>query len=303
MVSIDKYHPVKSCVYCGKSMTVQNIKKHESLCKKNPLVIEKDFRRKKNLKEKIFICENCKIAYSVLNDRDSIRFCSDYCSYSFSSKQLDNSATKTAMCLSCEHIFEIKLRRSLKNFICDDCKRRQKEKDRKTKQEEITCQYCNRTIKRIQGLVLHERSCSLNPNAKKRTLNYHRKDKRNGYIYKTTNLINNKIYIGKKIGDPNKSENYFGSGILLKKAVRKYGKDCFTKEILEIIVDGDMNERERFWIKKFKSNSIIGYNLTEGGDGGSLFKGKHHSKETKEKLRNFKLKSKKKLRSSYITEY
>lgn len=53
-----------------------------------------------------------------------------------------------------------------------------------------------------------------------------------GYIYKTTNLINNKIYIGK-----HKSNlfdiNYYGSGKIIRRALNKYGKDSFKLELLE----------------------------------------------------------------------
>lgn len=48
-------------------------------------------------------------------------------------------------------------------------------------------------------------------------------------IYKTTNLINNKIYVGK---DSHNDSNYFGSGTILVKAIKKYGKENFKKEIL-----------------------------------------------------------------------
>lgn len=52
------------------------------------------------------------------------------------------------------------------------------------------------------------------------------------YLYKITNLINNKIYIGIHSTDK-VSDGYFGSGKTLKAAIRKYGKTYFTKEILE----------------------------------------------------------------------
>ena len=45
-------------------------------------------------------------------------------------------------------------------------------------------------------------------------------------IYKITNLINNKIYIGK---DTTSDPNYFGSGLLINRAFKKYGKENFTK--------------------------------------------------------------------------
>jgi hypothetical protein len=43
-------------------------------------------------------------------------------------------------------------------------------------------------------------------------------------IYKTTNIINGKYYVGKDI---NNSESYLGSGVLLKRAIKKYGKENF----------------------------------------------------------------------------
>ena len=55
------------------------------------------------------------------------------------------------------------------------------------------------------------------------------------YIYLTTNLINGKKYIGKHYGEIN--DSYLGSGILIKKAIKKYGSNNFTKKILFISKD------------------------------------------------------------------
>lgn len=86
-------------------------------------------------------------------------------------------------------------------------------------------------------------------------------------IYKTTNLINNKIYIGK---DEKNNPNYFGSGKLLKKAINKYGIDNFKKEIIETCENREiLNLREKFWIKELKSIEN-GYNMAEGGTGGKV---------------------------------
>lgn len=53
-----------------------------------------------------------------------------------------------------------------------------------------------------------------------------------GYIYKTTNLINGKIYIGKHEAVEH-DKKYFGSGYLLNKAIEKYGIENFSNEIIE----------------------------------------------------------------------
>jgi group I intron endonuclease len=84
-------------------------------------------------------------------------------------------------------------------------------------------------------------------------------------IYKTTNLINGKIYIGK---DKHNNENYLGSGKILKQAIQKYGKENFKKEIIEECKDEKLwLEREIYWIEYFNSTKI-GYNIALGGHGG-----------------------------------
>jgi group I intron endonuclease len=84
-------------------------------------------------------------------------------------------------------------------------------------------------------------------------------------IYKTTNLVNGKIYIGK---DKNNNPTYLGSGKILKLAIKKYGKENFTKETLEECLTEEVwLLREKYWIKHFDSIST-GYNIAEGGQGG-----------------------------------
>jgi group I intron endonuclease len=90
------------------------------------------------------------------------------------------------------------------------------------------------------------------------------------YIYKTTCIINNKIYVGKHKCYEKPDKNYLGSGKLLWFAIKKYGKDKFIQEILEFCESEEQNcEREKFWIKKLNSqNRKIGYNTSPGGEGG-----------------------------------
>jgi group I intron endonuclease len=87
-------------------------------------------------------------------------------------------------------------------------------------------------------------------------------------IYKTTNLINGKIYIGK---DSRDDINYLGSGIKLLGAIKKYGKDLFKKEILEVCTTLEhLNDQEIHWISKFNATDpLIGYNIAVGGTGGN----------------------------------
>lgn len=103
-------------------------------------------------------------------------------------------------------------------------------------------------------------------------------------IYKITNLLNGKIYIGKHETEK-LDDNYFGSGILLLKAYKKYGRKNFKKEILFIFDNEvDMNKKEKEIITEDFVKRDDTYNLGIGGEGGPHFKGKTHSNETKEKL-------------------
>lgn len=84
-------------------------------------------------------------------------------------------------------------------------------------------------------------------------------------IYKTTNLLNGKFYIGK---DEKNNPKYLGSGKILKLAINKNGVENFKKEILEECpTKKELNEREKYWITKL-SATTLGYNIAEGGTGG-----------------------------------
>lgn len=90
-----------------------------------------------------------------------------------------------------------------------------------------------------------------------------------GYIYKTTNTITNKIYIGQKKSEIFIGENYLGSGVRLKSSIKHHGKNNFKVELIEWCYSKqELDEREKFWINYFDSrNPDIGYNITVGGDG------------------------------------
>ena len=112
-------------------------------------------------------------------------------------------------------------------------------------------------------------------------------------VYKITNLKNGKIYIGITNQGANTTRWYkhcsdanVGSCFPLHNAIRKYGKENFQINVIEIMDGFDydqLKEREVYWIKHYDSyNREKGYNLTLGGDG--TF-GRFHSEETKDKIR------------------
>lgn len=102
-------------------------------------------------------------------------------------------------------------------------------------------------------------------------------------IYRITNLVNGKIYIGQ---DSKNRKNYLGSGIHIKAAIKKYGRDKFSKEILEICESADqLNAAEIKWIDSFDSrNPKIGYNIAVGGE--AVMFGRKHTFEAKEKMKS-----------------
>lgn len=109
-------------------------------------------------------------------------------------------------------------------------------------------------------------------------------------IYKTTNLINSMIYVGKDCAN---NKNYLGSGKLIKSAILKYGKNNFKKEILEICNSNEeLCKREIYWIKKLNAlDKSIGYNIAEGGDGGCTTKGRPKTEDEKRKTKEGNIKT------------
>lgn len=85
-------------------------------------------------------------------------------------------------------------------------------------------------------------------------------------IYRITNMINGKKYIGKH-STTDVYDGYFGSGIAIKQAINKYGIDNFKKEIICYCDnEEELKEMEKYHIKK-EGTFSKGYNLTLGGEG------------------------------------
>lgn len=104
-------------------------------------------------------------------------------------------------------------------------------------------------------------------------------------VYKHTNKINGKIYIGQTCKVPQQrwanGEGY-QKCTLFYKAIKKYGWDNFEHEIVEKdLTHDEANNEEKILIAYFESNKPDkGYNLTSGGEGAE------HSEATKQKMRD-----------------
>lgn len=143
-------------------------------------------------------------------------------------------------------------------------------------------------------------------------------------IYKITNIVNEKSYIGKTVQDFEwYSSNHLNRALrevdvkfdnprAFYNAIRKYGKDKFKRDILwqGECSDDWLNELEKYYIYFYDSFGKNGYNMTIGGDGfnseNHILKGKCRSKEHCRKLseyhRNKKLSEKTKNKISKATK-
>lgn len=95
-------------------------------------------------------------------------------------------------------------------------------------------------------------------------------------IYKITNTINGKIYIGKhQTKDLN--DNYMGSGQYLNRAIKKHGKESFIKEILYLFQsENEMNQKEKELVNEEFCLREDTYNICIGGQGGFSYINKNN---------------------------
>ena len=88
------------------------------------------------------------------------------------------------------------------------------------------------------------------------------------YIYKTTNLINGKFYVGMHSTN-NLKDGYLGSGKKLRYSIRKYGIEKFKIEYLEFFNNRiDLANREKQLVNEDLLKDPMCMNLKNGGNGG-----------------------------------
>ena len=97
------------------------------------------------------------------------------------------------------------------------------------------------------------------------------------HIYKITNLINDRKYVGQTVGDPKirwYNHLYCAKNnplMVISHAIAKHGEDNFKFEVIENCSEENLNDREIYWIKELNTFHD-GYNSNEGGGGNSGYK-------------------------------
>lgn len=115
-----------------------------------------------------------------------------------------------------------------------------------------------------------------------------RKDYKYHFIYKTVNKMNGKYYIGMHSTN-NLDDEYLGSGQMLWHSIKKYGKENFSKEILEFLPDRKaLNEREEQIVNKEIVSDPLCMNLRTGGQKSPGTYGKKYSDESRKKMSEWK---------------
>lgn len=113
------------------------------------------------------------------------------------------------------------------------------------------------------------------------------------FVYKITNTVNGKIYIGKTSNIARRWNEHlramYSRDTHLYNSMRKYGIDVFKIEIIEAVTKSRVDETEQYWIAKLNTtDNSIGYNTHAGGTGGDTFtyRSSKSKNETRVKLSN-----------------
>lgn len=105
-----------------------------------------------------------------------------------------------------------------------------------------------------------------------------RKQKKYHFIYKTTNLLNGKFYVGMHSTD-DLDDGYFGSGRIINYSVEKYGIDNHKVEILEFLSSREeLKIREAEIVNEELLSNPLNINLKFGGEGGGKIWSEDHAK-------------------------
>lgn len=252
-----------TCKYCGKEfdtrqslgahiLNIHKSKKYEcNICGK-VLYGEQNYKRHQYFIHTPYKCECC--GKLVLTKYGSGRFCSSKCS---KHREISKEQRKRISDTLRERYKKIGIKPKNK---CKDC-------GKIISYYAVRCISCNNKILKIQnkGNKKNSYKTSASNDILNNKVFY-------GYIYLVENLVNGSVYIGQHFTKINDLKNrYFGSGIYLKKALKKYGKENFRKIILfeGSCTQNQIDELEKYYIWLAKNNNIgvQCYNIAIGGRG------------------------------------
>ena len=112
-----------------------------------------------------------------------------------------------------------------------------------------------------------------------------------GFVYITTNLINGKKYIGRckmQTTRPNAWKYYLGSGVILENAIKKYGRENFSKNIISFAYsEEELNKQEIELIEFFNATVDDNYYNISGGQYNSPWMGltEEQKQQCREKMK------------------
>lgn len=234
---ITNKHKYKQCNICKKIVKVRSYTIHLKSCIQ---------------KHKPYYCEKC--GKLVTKKFGSGKFCSRKCANS--RVITEHQKIKTSLTAKKNNILK---ERIVKNNYCIDCGKH-------------ISYYAKRCVKCNSKCI--ETRLKLSQKAKKKK--FFTEDNSTsifyGYIYLTENLINGSIYIGQHFTKNKLSkDNYYGSGIYLKRAINKYGRKNFKKTILFSgnCSQYELNQLEKYyiWLAKHNNSGLNCYNIAKGGRG------------------------------------
>ena len=251
-------------------------------------IIEENQNKLKGIGNK-HICKNCGKEFHEKHSKyASWDFCSQHCASQYSQSFIDRN----------------KVSESLKEYYKNNTVKKNNAMSNKHilkyseyEQEQPKCCICGKLLTYKQFLnnqVCCSKECVNKKHSITQKLWNHEygeriKNREGNYIvYKITSKIDDSYYIGVHLIKNDEkiwNDNYYGSGIIIKAKIKKYGKENFIREVLEWFNNStDAYEYE----KKIVNESIDDkkcVNIAHGGIGGPTFKGRHHTEETKQKLR------------------
>jgi len=104
----------------------------------------------------------------------------------------------------------------------------------------------------------------------------------NTILYKIINNVNGKFYVGKHRQQGIDFDGYLGSGKVIKEAIKKYGRNNFSRQTIVLSTEEYISELEERYIERYNLREDVNcYNIGRGGTGGEVEK---HTKETKKKM-------------------